>query len=222
MDILPIPLMMKHDVLETSRSTVGSVLTLPFKTAFWHCVFIWSVFSILDTKFKYVAMMSVFFTSLVPVLPPGFCTVPWAIAAGLQGDWFTMVVYGYGCHFIMGYIDWYLYDGELKVHPYVTALAVAGGYRVFGSSGLIIGPLVICCIYLCFLLQKQYHVKRDEKHLQDEGVVLDPVAKKALKVVASQNMATTSQSAETDLRASLTQSKLKAPTLRSRKGSSVN
>ena len=129
---------------------------LPMKLAKFHAFFVWCVFTILGAEYKYFATFMVFSFTLVPVFPAGYVTLPWAISAGLSGNYVTMTIFGYGINFVIGYIDWYSYEGQIKVHPYCTALSVALGCSTFGMQGLIIGPLIVCTTVLLFDSQQEY------------------------------------------------------------------
>jgi len=166
-DVVPVPEVMKHSIFEACRETIFVILMLPFKMAFFHSIFVFVVFSCLGSPFKYFATALVALFTVVPVFPAGFVPLPWAMSAAFRGDYFIAGFYGFGVNYLMGYIDWCLYEGQLdgKVHPYVTALSVGLGYSTFGVKGLLIGPLIICGAVVLMNLMNDYRVEsKNEAH----------------------------------------------------------
>ncbi|HYZ85428.1 MAG TPA: AI-2E family transporter [Bryobacteraceae bacterium] len=85
--------------------------------------------------------------SVMRVLGPAVVWVPGAISLALAGSWTKAVLLVLWGAFAVGLIDNVLFPfvvgQELRVHPLVIFIAVAGGIVAFGAPGIILGPIIV-------------------------------------------------------------------------------
>lgn len=85
--------------------------------------------------------------ALVPVLGAFAVWIPAAIFLMLDGRWVEAVVLTVWGTVVVGGIDNLLYPmligSRLKLHTVAAFISIVGGLIVFGTSGLILGPLVL-------------------------------------------------------------------------------
>jgi predicted PurR-regulated permease PerM len=85
--------------------------------------------------------------NIVPVLGPYVIWLPVAIGLAMQGEWGrALILTGWGA-VIVGLIDNVLYPvlvgDRMRLHTLPVFFAILGGLVVFGSSGVILGPVVL-------------------------------------------------------------------------------
>jgi predicted PurR-regulated permease PerM len=85
--------------------------------------------------------------NIVPILGPYIIWLPIAIGLALQGDWGrALILTGWGA-LVVGLIDNILYPvlvgDRMRLHTLPVFFAILGGLVVFGSSGVILGPVVL-------------------------------------------------------------------------------
>jgi predicted PurR-regulated permease PerM len=85
--------------------------------------------------------------AVVPVLGAFIVWIPTAIALALNGNWGGALILALWGMLVVGMIDNLLYPiligNRLKLHSVPSFIAVVGGLILFGTSGLILGPLAI-------------------------------------------------------------------------------
>ena len=85
--------------------------------------------------------------NIVPILGPYVIWLPIAIGLALQGDWGrALILTGWGA-VVVGLIDNVLYPvlvgNRMRLHTLPVFFAILGGLVVFGSSGVILGPVIL-------------------------------------------------------------------------------
>jgi predicted PurR-regulated permease PerM len=85
--------------------------------------------------------------AVLRVMGPAVVWVPAACALAIQGDWTKAIVLALWGAFAVGLIDNFLYPilvgQEIRVHPLVIFLSVAGGLFAFGVPGILLGPVIV-------------------------------------------------------------------------------
>jgi len=85
--------------------------------------------------------------AVVPVLGAFIVWIPAAIFLALEGSWGKALILGVWGGVIVGGIDNVMYPilvgNRLKLHTIPAFMAIVGGLIVFGSSGLILGPVTL-------------------------------------------------------------------------------
>jgi predicted PurR-regulated permease PerM len=85
--------------------------------------------------------------NIVPILGPYVIWLPLAIGLAIQGDWGrALILTGWGA-VVVGLIDNVLYPvlvgDRMRLHTLPVFFAILGGLVVFGSSGVILGPVIL-------------------------------------------------------------------------------
>jgi len=82
---------------------------------------------------------------IVPVVGPALIFVPWVLYLVFTGDWSTALWIGGlwgGVTALRAMAQAHVIGERIGLHPLATLLALYLGARVFGTNGLLIGPLV--------------------------------------------------------------------------------
>jgi predicted PurR-regulated permease PerM len=85
--------------------------------------------------------------SLVPMLGAFVIWVPAAIILAIQGSWVKALVLTLWGALVIGLIDNFLYPlivgDRLRLHPLLVFFSALGGIAAFGTSGIVIGPVIL-------------------------------------------------------------------------------
>jgi len=85
--------------------------------------------------------------AVLPVLGAFIVWIPAAIFLALGGNWGKALILAVWGSVVVGTIDNVLYPilvgNRLKIHTVPAFMAIVGGLLVFGSSGLILGPVIL-------------------------------------------------------------------------------
>ena len=85
--------------------------------------------------------------SLVPMLGAFIIWVPAAIILAIQGSWIKALVLTIWGAFVIGLVDNFLYPlivgDRLRLHSLLVFFAALGGIAAFGTSGIVLGPVIL-------------------------------------------------------------------------------
>jgi len=101
-------------------------------------------YTILGVNYALFLAILTAFADLMPVLGPGTILIPGAAIYLINGNYFLAA--GFFILYILVTIVRQLLEprivgGNIGIHPLVTLLCIYFGYRIFGISGLILGPV---------------------------------------------------------------------------------
>lgn len=87
------------------------------------------------------------FLAVIPILGAFIVWVPAAIFLALDGEWIKALILGAWGTIVVSLIDNFLYPifvgDRLRLHTLPVFFAIFGGLIVFGTSGVILGPLIL-------------------------------------------------------------------------------
>ena len=85
--------------------------------------------------------------SIVPYLGSFVVWGPVAVFMALQGEWTKALILGGWGLIVIGLIDNFVYPilvgKRLRMHPLLAFIAIVGGIAVFGTSGMVLGPVIV-------------------------------------------------------------------------------
>jgi predicted PurR-regulated permease PerM len=85
--------------------------------------------------------------AVVPVFGAFVVWIPTAVALALNGNWGDAAILTLWGTLVVGLVDNLLYPilvgNRLKLHTVPSFIAIVGGLILFGTSGLILGPLIV-------------------------------------------------------------------------------
>ena len=88
-----------------------------------------------------------FLLSVLPILGAAIVWVPAALFLLLEGSWEKALILGLWGTVVIALIDNLLYPvfvgNKLRLHTLLVFIAILGGLLLFGTSGLILGPIVL-------------------------------------------------------------------------------
>jgi len=108
--------------------------------------------------------------AIIPVLGAFVIWIPAALWLASQGHWVKALVLTAWGGIVVATIDNLIYPilvgNRLKQHTMIAFIALVGGLVVFGSSGLILGPLAVT---LTFLLLEIRRERQEEAGSEEQG-----------------------------------------------------
>jgi predicted PurR-regulated permease PerM len=105
------------------------------------------MFGILGLRAPLLWALLMMLFSLVPMLGAFIIWVPAAIILAIQGSWVKALVLALWGAFVIGLIDNFLYPlivgDRLRLHSLLVFFSALGGVAAFGTSGIVLGPVVL-------------------------------------------------------------------------------
>lgn len=104
--------------------------------------------------------------AIVPFLGAFVIWGPAAVSLALNGDWSSAIVLTAWGTIVVGLIDNVLYPvlvgKRLSLHPMASFIAIVGGVLLFGSHGIVLGPLAMAAGQVALQLLQARPVPTDE------------------------------------------------------------
>jgi predicted PurR-regulated permease PerM len=130
-------------VVDTIQATIyGTVVIAGVQGALGGVMFWW-----LDLPEPLLWGVVMGMLAIIPVLGAFVIWIPFTIFLALQGNWFDALILASWGTVVVGGIDNLIYPilvgNRLKLHTIPSFIAIVGGIILFGSSGIILGPLAL-------------------------------------------------------------------------------
>lgn len=108
--------------------------------------------SIIGNSYSLLVGIIIGVLDVLPFIGTGTILIPWAIICLLQGDIFHVVAYV--VLFLVAnttreYLEPRMLGDKLGVYPIVIAIVVYAGIRIYGVTGILLGPLTLLTITEC-------------------------------------------------------------------------
>lgn len=128
---------------------VNEVLTASFKLSLFYGMWTWLIHNIFQMNITYIPAVLAAILAAVPALGTYWACLPAVLDLWLaQGKNMQALILAV-CQFLpTTIVDATIYNDIHGGHPYLTGLSVAGGLFCLGMEGAIIGPLILCCLYV--------------------------------------------------------------------------
>lgn len=140
------------------ESSVSGVFSATIKMSCFYGMWTWLIHTLFQVNIVFVPSFFAAIFAAVPLLMPYWAAFPAVLELWLiQGQW-TRALALLGAQMApMSVVDAQIYS-EIKGggHPYLTALAVAGGIFYFGFQGAIMGPVVLCVLFVAVKVSSSF------------------------------------------------------------------
>ncbi|ODM93815.1 Transmembrane protein [Orchesella cincta] len=158
----------KHSMSFVSaiEESVSGVFSATLKMSAFYGMWTWLVHTLFQVNIVFVPSFFAAIFAAVPLLMPYWAAFPAVLELWLiQGQWTKALFMLLAQMLPMSCVDAQIYS-EIHGggHPYLTALAVAGGIFYFGFQGAIMGPVVLCSLFVAVKMGSSY---------MKEGTVLE-------------------------------------------------
>ncbi|KAL4477163.1 hypothetical protein ABPG72_008897 [Tetrahymena utriculariae] len=146
--LLPLEGEIKKKLEFSLEKNIRGVFASNLKISFYHIILTWLMLDIFDLPFSFITSVLAGILAIIPIIPVYFITIPYCIYLYFSGSILEMVILFVGyAHISLLSID-AIYSKNIAVHPFITGICVAMGLSVFELKGIIIGPLIVCSVYL--------------------------------------------------------------------------
>ena len=145
------PLSNGGQIEKAIAQAVNGVFGASIKMFCFYGLYTWVNHCIFASNLVYIPSVLAALFGVIPVLSTYWVSIPSALEIWiLQGSFFRAVGL-----IIFQFLPTLLVDAAIYgdiphkgggAHPYVTGLAVAGGFYTFGFEGAVVGPLVLCLL----------------------------------------------------------------------------
>lgn len=141
--------MFGNKLASAMERAVNEVLTASFKLSLFYGMWTWFIHNVFQMNITYIPAVLAAILAAVPALGTYWACLPAVLDLWLaQGKNIQALILAI-CQFLpTTIVDATIYNEIHGGHPYLTGLSVAGGLFCLGMEGAIIGPLILCCLYV--------------------------------------------------------------------------
>lgn len=160
------------------EDAIASVFHASIKRAIIYGLWTWLIHNFFQLRLVYIPSVLAALLGAIPFMPPYLPSIIAALELYFQDYTFYAVLLSLIQILSVTTIDTTIYK-EIKGggHPYLTALSIAGGMFWLGAEGVIMGPLLLCALFVAinmstYILQgsdSEQELQEHMKHLSELG-----------------------------------------------------
>ena len=154
-DVIPLDRRLANEISRSISDALEDIIMLPVHIGVFRVFSTWFMFHVISLPFPYFATLLMMLSALIPVLSTILVLLPWIAAMIFVKQWLKvccLLVFGL---YILPAHDALEYKKGLRMHPYIISLSILTGFRHFGFTGILYGPLILCSGKLLYITVKK-------------------------------------------------------------------